>query len=79
MNLFFDLDNVAFSHHSCNVGAARQPDNRYDLEKDNLAECHKCKLVKNKSEFIKRRSRWNGVDNECKSCKKGRGYGKTKK
>lgn len=25
VGLFFDLGNIAFSHHSCNVGAARRP------------------------------------------------------
>ena len=24
VGLYFDLDNISFSHHSCNVGAARQ-------------------------------------------------------
>lgn len=27
--LFFNLDNIAFSHHSCNVGAARKPNQKY--------------------------------------------------
>lgn len=31
--LFFDLDNVAFSHHSCNVAAARKPNLGADTSK----------------------------------------------
>ncbi len=29
IGLFFDLDNIAFSHHACNVGRARQPFKRH--------------------------------------------------
>ena len=30
VGLFFDVDNVAFSHHSCNSGASRTPMKKYD-------------------------------------------------
>jgi hypothetical protein len=29
VKLFFDLDNIAFSHLNCNSGAARKPDHKY--------------------------------------------------
>jgi len=29
VGLFFDLDNIDFSHHSCNVKAARTPNKKY--------------------------------------------------
>lgn len=67
--LFFDIDNIAFSHHSCNVGAARQPLKREDLDEKGLAECRTCG-IKPKDEFVKRANKWNGVDNECKECKR---------
>ena len=30
VGLFFDLDNIAFSHLSCNSGNSRQPNKKYD-------------------------------------------------
>lgn len=29
LGLFFDLDNISFSHHSCNVAAGRKPNRKY--------------------------------------------------
>jgi hypothetical protein len=29
IKLFFDLENIAFSHHSCNMRAARKPNKKY--------------------------------------------------
>ncbi len=72
LKLYFDLDNIAFSHHSCNCSAARQPDRRDDLDKENKSKCRTCVEVKDKSDFHKRSTRWNGVDDECKVCKNSR-------
>ena len=33
-NIFFDLANIAFSHLSCNVGAARRPQKQYCNEEE---------------------------------------------
>lgn len=30
INLFFDQDNISFSHHSCNIKAARRPNKKYN-------------------------------------------------
>jgi len=51
VNLFFDLENISFSHHSCNVKAARRKDriirhgtlNEYDHGK---CRCNLCTEVK---------------------------------
>jgi hypothetical protein len=36
VGLFFDLDNVAFSHLSCNTGASRKPNQKYFTPEDRL-------------------------------------------
>jgi hypothetical protein len=35
--LFFDINNIAFSHHSCNISAARRPDKT--LPRNIIATC----------------------------------------
>lgn len=32
--IFFDVENIAFSHLSCNVGAARRPNKKYETFKE---------------------------------------------
>ncbi len=55
---FFDLANIAFSHHSCNSGASRQPSKRplvhgtsqgYDNHKCRCEPCKKAKSHRNKT------------------------------
>ncbi len=36
VKLFFDLDNIAFSHKSCNYSAARKPNQKYFSEEERL-------------------------------------------
>jgi hypothetical protein len=36
VKLFFDLDNIAFSHLKCNMGAARKPNKKYFTEEEKL-------------------------------------------
>lgn len=33
---FFDLDNISFSHHSCNVRASRRPNKKYANRKEKV-------------------------------------------
>jgi hypothetical protein len=35
--MFFDLENIAFSHYRCNVGAARKPTKKYFTKESKLA------------------------------------------
>lgn len=48
--LFFDLDNIAFSHLSCNVGAARKKRAGHGARRSYLAgcRCDECKESNNK-------------------------------
>lgn len=50
--LFWDLDNIAFSHLDCNIGAARR---------SRATVCHKCK--KNPPRYNA-----NGIAKECRGC-----------
>lgn len=34
LELFFDLDNIDFSHHSCNVKAGRKPPKKYNTPEE---------------------------------------------
>lgn len=66
-DLFFDLDNIAFSHLSCNVAAARKPNkgiiphgtsSGYDTHKCRCDACKAAKAARRKKEYTpeKRRS-----------------------
>lgn len=77
--LFWDLDNIAFSHLSCNIGAARRdwltPEFYQQLaeksKKSNATEtwCYICKLTKPNNLFSKNKDRWNGLQNACNECR----------
>lgn len=67
-DLFWDMDNIAFSHFRCNCqepNLQRRKDNG-----DNKAWCSICEEWKDKKHFNKKASRWNGVSNECRDCRK---------
>lgn len=36
---FFSLDNISFSHHACNVAAARKPTRKFTSREEQKAEC----------------------------------------
>lgn len=70
--LFFDINNIAWSHKKCNktdrVGRKEC--------KDGYAWCHVCKKELKLSEFHKEIAHWNGVMTRCKECssKKAKEY-----
>lgn len=47
--LFFDLNNIAFSHLSCNVSAAKHPNKKYASEE----EAKVAKSLQNKESYNK--------------------------
>ncbi len=65
--LFFDLDNIAFSHLSCNRPHIHGATKLRDNTPEGMAYCRKCGL-KPKEDFYKNTSHWNGVQSECKLC-----------
>lgn len=65
--LFFNLNNISFSHLECNVKAKRSGGNKLRKSReDNEAWCGKCKSFLDKSEFYSSTTRWNGVKSLCK-------------
>jgi len=80
--LFFDLDNIAFSHLKCNVGAARRNTNRVKeghkrrgknqrkIGPPGTVWCCKHQQFLSEDRFNVRTDRWNGFYWMCKECKK---------
>lgn len=86
--LFWDLDNIAFSHLKCNC--LSRPETKvlsYEeriqrLEKgkalrrfnepENMAWCSGCKEYKSIELFSKNKSKRNGLSSDCKNCKSKR-------
>ncbi len=70
-DLFWDLENIAFSHLSCNSSAT---DHRKTFTAqmkrcpEGTSWCNKCKTFRPKSEFSKNKSRICGLQNRCNSC-----------
>jgi len=60
VGLYFDLNNISFSHHSCNVRAARRPNKKYFSEeekreaKNNLEKNRWRNLSKEKQKAIRK-------------------------
>ncbi len=81
IELFWDLENIAFSHSFCNTGAKRPWQGvknhldkvRIDYTKQapvGKAWCSKCKQFLNINSFTKNKTKKNGLQDFCKSCKK---------
>jgi len=64
-DLFWDLDNIAFSHTTCNFGASRH---NKKIGEVGTAWCYRCKQFLPVELFGPDKQRWNGLRNICKSC-----------
>ena len=65
--LFWDLDNIAFSHRVCNRPdklAGRKPREA----PPGTAWCCGCQAFLCRSEFTRNRSTWNGLQKNCRGC-----------
>jgi len=68
--LFWSLDNIAFSHMRCNLphryagGQAR----RRKIGPEGTAWCRRCKAFLSIEEFSRNRTRWNGLQVWCNKC-----------
>lgn len=72
-SLFWDLDNIAFSHLKCNKAdrpAMNKESKRRIVGPDGTSWCYQCKEFLPEVEFTKNRNRWNGYSWQCKSCSK---------
>jgi hypothetical protein len=68
VSLFWDLDNIAFSHCKCNLPNLRNKPGKRGPEE--TAWCSKCKKFKATICFNKNKSRWNGFSSNCKLCRR---------
>lgn len=64
--LFFDLDNIAFSHLSCNCKAARPMHTKLAI--DGKYKCSLCGELKSPEDFHKHKNGPNGLKSACKEC-----------
>ena len=67
--LYWDLDNIDFSHKRCNVPHVSGSVKRRKIGPPNTAWCATCKQFLSVEDFWKG-PRWNGLALECKDCKK---------
>ncbi len=82
-DLFWDLDNVAFSHKSCNIAAARKNNPRLREQLDRIRVDHMTKAPEGKAwcyghkDFLDKslfnRNKWfpSGVQRFCRQCRSG--------
>lgn len=82
IRLFFDLDNIAFSHLKCNVGAVRYEYKRQAGESlgkshtidspEGMHWCGSCKQFLPYDNFSKKLHVSHGLHSECHTCRKER-------
>lgn len=66
-NLFWDLDNIAFSHLTCNARAGQKKGARKPMTAGKL-QCSACKSWKLVCDFPKQSTTFHGVGARCKPC-----------
>jgi len=74
VELFWDLENIAFSHLRCNKNHRRKG-GRADIRKvgpEGTAWCRNCKDFLSVHDFSRHSRRWNGLQPWCNQCYKKR-------
>lgn len=82
-DLFWDLNNIAFSHFTCNASDRR---NATNIDRSHLRKsgppgtnwCHICQDFVSIKLFWKDASKWSGYQNKCIKCSKKRNRKKLK-
>ena len=70
VELFWDMENIAFSHLRCNK-THRRKGGRADMRKvgpEGTAWCRNCKAFLSEFAFSRHSSRWNGLQPWCNDC-----------
>lgn len=75
VELFFDTENIAFAHRSCNL--TRRQQRRPVSLPAGSGWCSNCERVRPLNEFHRSRAQRTGVASQCKSCLKAHGYYRT--
>jgi len=70
VELFWDLENIAFSHLRCNTTHRRKGGRAYmrKVGPEGTAWCRNCKTFLPVSAFSRHASRWNGLQPWCNAC-----------
>jgi len=75
-DLYWDLENIAFSHRACNSGAARQINKTKmslrSVGPEGTSWCTEHKQFLSVDEFQKNSAIWNGLQRQCKECRQKR-------
>lgn len=71
-DLFWDLDNIAFSHLSCNRPHRPNGGGQHKriVGEPGTSWCTTCKQFLPIESFAKNRSSWKGISYDCKACQK---------
>lgn len=77
-DLFWDLNNIAFSHRSCNYSNKRNNTDRTTQKEkvrrnkgpEGTAWCGCCKQYLDEDKFSSNKNRWNNLQSECIACRK---------
>jgi hypothetical protein len=70
VELFWSLENIAFSHLRCNKNHRRKGggEGRRKVGPEGTAWCRQCKEFLDTSNFSRHSSRWNGLQPWCNDC-----------
>ena len=71
VDLYWDLDNIAFSHLKCNR-PHRQGHGLRKVGPQGTAWCIDCQRFRREDDFYRETNRWNGRMRRCKQCSDGR-------
>ena len=68
--LFWDMDNLAFSHRVCNLPPryVGTPPDRRKAAPAGQAWCQSCRTFQSAEAFARNRAHPNGLQNRCKAC-----------
>jgi hypothetical protein len=72
MDVYFDLSNIAYSHHSCNSGAARKADTHPGARKytDKERQCSDCHVWKPFRDSCRNRGKASVREIMCRQCRR---------
>jgi hypothetical protein len=70
VELFWDMENIAFSHLRCNTNHCRKGGSAYmrKVGPEGTAWCRNCKAFLPEMKFSRHSSRWNGLQPWCNDC-----------
>lgn len=70
VDLFWDLDNISFSHRECNLPHKRRSGKSHfkELAPDGMKWCFSCKSYLNFDLFSPKPAKHDGKDGECRTC-----------